>query len=86
MSMSESVIVTVRCADYGIEIDLELPTGLIIKDLRGKILDILKTLYPEEFETWPDCRILCSYRVLKDDESLADLGAGDGQYLEIIKI
>ncbi len=85
MNAPESLIVSITCADYDIELDAELPSGLVIKELRVKILDILKSLYAEEFEAWYDCKILYNYRILKDDETLADAGTCDGQYLEIMK-
>ncbi|MBR1418045.1 MAG: hypothetical protein IJ576_03665 [Synergistaceae bacterium] len=86
MNNPESFIITLRCAERGIEIDLELPSSLIIKELRGKILDILKNLYPEDFETWLECEILHNCIALMDSETLLSSGIFDGQYIEVVKI
>ena len=83
MGEPETFIVTVRCAGEGIEVDMELPSGMPFGERRGKVLNVLKSLYPERFEAWAECRLTQGARLLGDKETLAGSGIFDGNYLDV---
>ena len=85
MGEPETFIITVRCVEEGVELDMELPSGIPAGELRGQALNVLKSVYPDRFEAWAECRLSHGPRVLRDGETLAESGIFDGNYLDVNK-
>ena len=85
MSVPEKFLVTVRCGGEGIEVDMELPSGLPVGELKTKVLNVLKSLYPGQFESWGECHLARGAQLLRDEEPLIQAGLIDGGYLDVIK-
>ncbi|MBQ6775159.1 MAG: hypothetical protein IJP53_01750 [Synergistaceae bacterium] len=85
MNEPELFLVTLISGDGSLEVDMELPSQLQIGELRGRILDILKTLYEDQFDGWQSCQFEYNNRVLRDDETLLKIGAFDGSKLYVIE-
>lgn len=79
--MPEYFIVTVADADGRFETDLEIPSRLPFRLFKGKLLEILKMMGGRSFQSWSDYRLRFKNYTLKDDDTLASVGAFDGSRL-----
>ena len=84
MDMPDTVIVSVLCAENGVNIDMEIPTNMPVDNLQAKILDAFRSRYGGKFLNWKGCRIICDNVILNGCDTLADKGIFDGKYLNII--
>ena len=83
MDEPDVFIVTVQCAAQNFETDMALPAGLPVREMRGKVLNVLKALDEEKFQGWQICRLQSGYRFLSDEETLARAGIFDGGRLNV---
>ena len=81
----ESFIVTVASISENFEIDMELPSNLAIKNLRVKLLDLLKSIDGERFLSWQRCRLRHKNNFLSDTDTLNSAGVFDGSRLVAVK-
>ena len=82
-STPDTVIITISYIIKKISVDVELPAVLPVKVLRGKILDVMKSVYGGIFSQWSSCILISGNRVLHDDETLSDVGIYDGGYIYV---
>lgn len=83
MKCCENVILTLRLAPSGKELDMELPAFLPVENLCDRLLETLRVLSPAGFE----CAALSlqhNGRTLEGAATLASAGLWDGSMVEII--
>jgi len=86
--MFDSVIITLRTKDNSfISNDLDIPCKEPLKDLKGKLLEILCILDDRQFRDWHDIRFYNekTKKLLDPEESLEEAEIWDGSILIITK-
>ena len=81
--MPDSFIVTVVSEMGNFEADIEIPSRLTFGEMKGKLLEILKTLNEDKFRGWRGCSLRYKGRFIAEDKTLAAVGAFDGSKLII---
>jgi len=84
--MFDSVIVTLRTKDNAFSVDLDIPCKELLKDLKGKLLEILCIFDSRLFGTWQDIRFVDekTNKRLDQEETLEEADIWDGSILTIM--
>lgn len=83
--MVDSVIVTVVCRNRNFEADMELPAALPLYVLKEQLLEVLKRMRPELFFRTRKIQFVQKGAMISEYHTLAEIGAWDGSFLEIIE-
>jgi len=86
--MFDSVIVTLRTEDSSfVSCDFDIPCKEPLKDLKGKLLEILRILDNRLFNRWQDIRFYNekTNKQIDPDETLEEAEIWDGSVLIITK-
>ena len=81
--MPECVIITVKNEQGSFSTDMELSSGVAIKQLVSQLLDSLQTQNTRMFAGWKSIRLYCNGEVLDESYTLADLGIWDGEIIVV---
>ena len=81
----DEFIVTVSSSEGKFELDMAVPAEFLVRDVRGKLLETLKSLGNGKFSAWRDCRLRYGNRFLSDTETFAMVGAFEGSRIIVIE-
>lgn len=86
IKIPEKVIVDLVLFDMDFQRDAEIPTQMLIGDVRKGLLVLLREREPKKFSKVTDIALSFRGNKLADETTLAEVGAWDGSTIELERI